>query len=109
MLIEIRDRASSVVAYVIIGLLVISFALWGVQEYFGVGGAPAAAAVNGVEITVPEFSEQFQQYRQRLRSSLGENFEQQIPDERVIKTQVIQGYGGPRNSAPGSHRGRVSR
>ena len=90
MLIEIRDRASSVVAYVIIGLLVISFALWGVQEYFGVGGAPAAAAVNGVEITVPEFSEQFQQYRQRLRSSLGENFEQQIPDERVIKTQVIQ-------------------
>ena len=90
MLIDIRDRASSVVAYVIIGLLVISFALWGIQEYFGAGGAPAAAAVNDAEISVPEFSEQFQQYRQQLRSTLGASFEQQYPDESVIKTQVLQ-------------------
>lgn len=91
MLIEIRDRASSLVAYVIIGLLILSFALWGIQEYFGAGGAPAAAAINDVEITVPEFSDRFQQYRQQLRSDLGGNYEQQFPDESVIKQQVIEG------------------
>ncbi|MCY3803693.1 MAG: SurA N-terminal domain-containing protein [Gammaproteobacteria bacterium] len=91
MLIEIRDRASSLVAYVIIGLLILSFALWGIQEYFGAGGAPAAAAVNDVEITVPEFSNRFQQYRQQLRSNLGRTYEQQFPDESVIKQQVIEG------------------
>ena len=91
MLIEIRDRASSLVAYVIIGLLILSFALWGIQEYFGAGGAPAAAAVNDVEITVPEFSDRFQQYRQQLRSDLGRTYEQQFPDESIIKQQVIEG------------------
>lgn len=91
MLIEIRDRASSLVAYVIIGLLILSFALWGIQEYFGAGGAPAAAAINDVEIPVPEFSDRFQQYRQELRSNLGRNYEQQFPDEGVIKQQVIEG------------------
>ena len=91
MLIEIRDRASSLVAYVIIGLLILSFALWGIQEYFGAGGAPAAAAINDVEITVPEFSDRFQEYRQQLRSNLGKSYEQQFPDESVIKQQVIEG------------------
>ncbi len=91
MLIEIRDRASSLVAYVIIGLLILSFALWGIQEYFGAGGAPAAATINDVEITAPEFSDRFQEYRQQLRSNLGRSYEQQFPDESVIKQQVIEG------------------
>ena len=91
MLIEIRDRASSLVAYVIIGLLILSFALWGIQEYFGAGGAPAAASINDVEITVPEFSNRFQEYRQQLRSNLGRGYEQQFPDESVVKQQVIEG------------------
>ena len=90
MLIEIRDRASSLVAYVIIGLLIISFALWGIQEYFGAGGAPAAATVNGVEISVPDYSNQLQQYRQRLQSVLGESYAQRYPEETVIKKQVIE-------------------
>jgi len=59
MLIEIRDRASSFVAYIIIGLLILSFALWGIQEYFGGGGAPAIANINGTEITLPEFNNLF--------------------------------------------------
>lgn len=89
MLSAIRDRASSLVAYIIIGLLILSFALWGIQEYFGGGGAPPVADVNGVEITQPEFNNQFQQYRQRLQSILGENFAQRYPDESVIRKQVI--------------------
>ena len=89
MLSAIRDRAGSLVAYVIVGLLILSFALWGIQEYFGGGGALPAASVNDVEITLPEFSSQFQQQRQRLQSILGEGFAQRYPDESVIKRQVI--------------------
>ncbi len=89
MLIEIRDRASSFVAYIIIGLLVISFALWGIQEYFGSGGAAPVANINGSEISLPEFSQQFQQYKQRLQDNLGNNYQQLYPDESVIKNLVI--------------------
>ncbi len=89
MLIEIRDKASSWVAYIIIGLLILSFALWGIQEYFGGGSAPPIVKINGSEITQPEFNRQFQQRKQVLQSILGNNYAQQYPDESVIKKQVI--------------------
>jgi peptidyl-prolyl cis-trans isomerase D len=89
MLIDIRDRAGSWVAYIIIGLLVLSFSLWGVQEYFGGGGIAPVANVNGKEISLQEFSSQFQQYKQRLQSISGNNYQQQYPDEGAIKEQVI--------------------
>ncbi len=90
MLIEIRDRASSFVAYIIIGLLVISFALWGIQEYFGGGGGEVPVAnVNGTEILLSEFNNQFQRRRQALQSTSGADYTQQYPDESVIKQQVI--------------------
>ena len=83
MLIEIRDKASSWVAYIIIGLLILSFALWGIQEYFGGGSAPPIVKINGSEITQPEFNRQFQQRKQVLQSILGNNYAQQYPDESV--------------------------
>lgn len=89
MLIEIRDRASSLVAYIIIGLLILSFALWGIGEYFGGGGAPAVAKINGAEITLPEFNNQFQQRKQALQSVLGSDYERQYSNESIIKEQVI--------------------
>ena len=89
MLQEIRDRASSWVAYIIIGLLVLSFALWGIQEYFGAGPTTPIANVNGTEITQVEFNNQFQQRRQMLRSILGADYDRQYADESIIRKQVI--------------------
>ena len=89
MLIKIREKASSLVAYVIIGLLVLSFALWGIQEYFGGGGAAPIAKVNDREISLSEFNNQFQQYKQRLQSILGDSYQQQYPDAGIIRNQVI--------------------
>ena len=89
MLIDIRDKASSWVAYIIIGLLVLSFSMWGIQEYFGGGAAPPVAKINNSEISLSEFNQQFQQRRQMLQSILGDNYAQQYPNESVIKKQVI--------------------
>ena len=89
MLQEIRDRATSWVAYIIIGLLVLSFALWGIQEYFGGGAAPPVAAINGVDISPQELNQQVQQRKQMLQSLLGNNYPQQYPDESVIRKEVI--------------------
>ncbi len=86
----IRDRATSWVAYIIIGLLILSFAMWGIQEYFGGGGAPAVAKINGNEITQPAFNQQVQQRKQMLQSVLGANYQQQYPNESMVRKQVIQ-------------------
>jgi len=90
MLQDIRDRASSWVAYIIIGLLILSFALWGIQEYFGGGAGAPVASVNGKEKNLPQFNQQVQQRKQMLQSVLGENYQQQYPNESVVRKQVIQ-------------------
>jgi len=51
MLMSIRDRASGLFAWVIVILLIIPFALWGIQEYLGGGSAINVAVVNDLEIT----------------------------------------------------------
>lgn len=90
MLQDIRDRATSWVAYIIIGLLILSFAMWGIQEYFGGGGAAPVATINGNEITLPAFNQQVQQRKQTLQSILGANYQQQYPDESIVRKQVIK-------------------
>lgn len=90
MLQDIRDRASSWVAYIIIGLLILSFAMWGIQEYFGGGGGAPVATINGNEISLSAFNQQVQQRKQTLQSILGANYQQQYPDESIVRKQVIK-------------------
>lgn len=90
MLQDIRDRASSWVAYIIIGLLVLSFAMWGIQEYFGGGAGAPVATINGNDISLPQFNQQVQQRKQTLQSILGANYQQQYPDESIVRKQVIK-------------------
>jgi peptidyl-prolyl cis-trans isomerase D len=90
MLQDIRDSASSWVAYIIIGLLILSFAMWGIQEYFGGGAGAPIATINGKDISLPAFNQQVQQRKQTLQSILGENYQAQYPDESVVRKQVIK-------------------
>lgn len=77
------------VAYVIIGLLVISFALWGIQEYFGTGAAVTVADINDSDISLSKFNNQLQWYKQRQRAALGDSYALVYPDEGVIKKEVL--------------------
>ena len=90
MLQDIRDRASSWVAYTIIGLLILSFALWGIQEYFGGGAGLPVASVNGNEITQSQLNQSVQERKQMLQSILGANYQQQYPNDDILRQQVIQ-------------------
>jgi len=90
MLQDIRDNASGWVVYTIIGLLILSFALWGIQEYFGGGAGLPVANVNGNEITQNQLNQSVQERKQMLQSVLGANYEQQYPNDGVLRQQVIQ-------------------
>ena len=56
MLQSIRDRATGVFAWVIVILLIIPFALWGIQEYLGGGGAINVAVVGDTKISRNELN-----------------------------------------------------
>ncbi|MBI2994721.1 MAG: SurA N-terminal domain-containing protein [Gammaproteobacteria bacterium] len=67
MLQNIRDLVSGWLAAVIFVLLIVPFAFWGINYYFGTGGEVVAAEVNGSPITLRDYQQSVQDLRQRLR------------------------------------------
>lgn len=90
MLQTIRERAQGWIAWAIVILISIPFALWGIQSYLGVGSEPVVAKVNGTEITEREFEQRYQQLRIRLREQLGASFRPELFDDRVMRPQVLE-------------------
>ena len=88
----IRERAQGWVAWLIVGLLIVPFALWGINEYFGNGGKLVAATVNGTEIDQREFQQAFYEQRSRMQEMLGSQYDSRIFDpqlrQRVINELV---------------------
>jgi peptidyl-prolyl cis-trans isomerase D len=84
----IRERAQGWIAWVIVGLLIIPFALWGINEYFGNGGKLVAADVNGTEISQREFQQAFYEQRTRMQQMLGQQYDANLFDPQ-IKQRVI--------------------
>ncbi|MET0089224.1 MAG: SurA N-terminal domain-containing protein [Candidatus Thiodiazotropha sp.] len=89
MLQVIRDKAQGWIAWAIVILITIPFALWGIQSYLGIGSEPLAASVNGVEITERNLDSQFQRFRQQLRDQLGAAYRPELFDDARLRKQVL--------------------
>jgi peptidyl-prolyl cis-trans isomerase D len=90
MLQEIRDKAQGWIAWAIVILITIPFALWGIQSYLGIGSEPVAANVNGVEITERALESQFQRFRQQLRDQLGAAYRPELFEDARMREQVLK-------------------
>ncbi len=85
----IRERAQGWFAWAIVLLLIIPFALWGINEYFDGDTETYVAKVNGKNISVNEFQRTYDQQRARLQSMLGANFDPALLDDKRIKRDVL--------------------
>jgi len=85
----IRERARGWFAWVIVGMIIIPFALWGINSYIGGGGDTSVAKVDGVEISQGQLQSAFLQQRQRLQEMFGGKLPAMFTDE-MIKSQVLQ-------------------
>jgi len=89
MLQAIRDKVTGWIAYGIIFLISIPFALWGVNSYLGGGEALPAATVNGDEITTRELDRAYANYRQRLSQLFGGAIPESFGSEAMLREQVL--------------------
>jgi len=89
MLQEIRARAQGWIAWFIVILISVPFALWGIQSYLGGGSAPVVASVNGQEITERAFETAYRDFRQRLRQQLGASYRPELIDEAMLRKEVL--------------------
>ena len=88
MLHVIRERATGWVAYLIILIISIPFALWGISEYLGFGGGADVAEVNGQPIPVERYNQIYQINRSENTPPPGADSGQW---ERGLKTRVLDG------------------
>ena len=87
----IRERAQGWVAWFIVGLISIPFALWGVNSYLTGPSDVLVAEVNGEPIQQVEYQKALQQYRDRMRNMMGENFDPAMFEGLAVKQNVIDG------------------
>jgi len=89
MLQDIRNNAQGTIAKVIIGLLIVSLSIWGMDAIVGgFSGEPEVATVNGEDITEREFLRVVQMESQRRLSRM-ENPDPSMLDEDQIRTDVL--------------------
>ena len=87
----IRERAQGWVAWFIVGLISIPFALWGVNSYITGPSDIIVASVNGEPIKQAEFQRSLKQYRERMREMMGDDFEPSLFENRSTKQTILNG------------------
>lgn len=89
MLQDIRDNAQSTIAKVIVGLLIISLSIWGMDAIIGgFTGEPEVATVNGQDITEREFLRTVQMESQQRLVQM-DNPDPSLLDEDQIRRDVL--------------------
>jgi len=84
----IRESMQGIIAWTIIILLIIPFALWGINQYFGGAGPQAAATVNGKEISIQSYQQTYSQQRDQMRKMLGSKYDPNLFDDRIKKQAI---------------------
>jgi peptidyl-prolyl cis-trans isomerase D len=89
MLQKIRDGITGWVATVVLMLLIIPFAFWGVDSYFGASAVDWAAKVNGVEVSSQDLTQEYQTRLTRLQQIWGDSFDPEILDTEALKRSAL--------------------
>lgn len=90
MLQTIRDYFSGVFSWIIILMIAVPFALWGINQYTEKGGkASDVAVVNGQGISQPDFLRASQQQQERLKEMLGQSYNPDAFNTPQYKHEVL--------------------
>jgi peptidyl-prolyl cis-trans isomerase D len=93
MLQAFRDKAMGVLGWVIIGLIIITFALFGLGSYMQDKSQLFAAKVNGAEIHPRELQLAYQQQREQMQEQmqemLGGAYDPALLDEKMIRQRAL--------------------
>ncbi len=85
----IRQRATGVIAWIIVIGITATFALWGLADYLTPDANVYVAEVDGEKITQNTLQRRYLQNRARLQATLGENFNPAFFSEDALKRQAL--------------------
>jgi len=85
----LRERLTGVLAFTILGILIIPFALVGVNQYFTSSDSNIVAQINDTDITSTDFNRNFSDYRRRMQSVLGDNYDPLEFDKLSVRRHFL--------------------
>ncbi len=89
MLTTIREKAQGWIAWVIVILISVPFALWGINEYFDAEKKVVVAEINGNELILQDFHQQLQRQRNALRQRFDGKIDNKIFETLAFKQRVL--------------------
>lgn len=90
MLLAIRERVMGIVGWIVLGILFIAFAFFGLNSYLSSNVVNFAATVNDTEITPSQLQRSYQQLRTRMQDLLGESFDPASINEKALKATALK-------------------
>ena len=90
MLLAIRERIMGVVGWLILGILFIAFAFFGLNSYLQTDAVSYAAVVNGEEIGLARLQRAYETLRTRMEEQLGDAYDPALLDEKLLKANSLQ-------------------
>lgn len=91
MLAAIRRFAKSWVALVLIGLLIVSFAIFGINDVFQSTPGDSVVTVGSRTITTAEFRREFENARRRAEEQFGQPVTSEFAAQNGLDRQVLEG------------------
>ncbi|MDO6707132.1 peptidylprolyl isomerase [Photobacterium sp. 1_MG-2023] len=82
---RMREGVSSIWVKIILALIILSFVLTGVGGYLASSDQPAAAKIDGEEISQAQFEQAYQNERNRMQSQLGDYFTTLMGDPGYVQ------------------------
>ncbi len=87
MLVSIKNKTKGWISYLIIGLIIIPFALFGISEYFTGTSNIKVASFDGVDISKEEFLSEFNPQKRWLQQELGKKYDKKF--DFILKQFIL--------------------
>jgi peptidyl-prolyl cis-trans isomerase D len=90
MLLAIRERIMGVVGWIVLGLLFVTFAFFGLNSYLTSSAENYAARVNDTKISAGQHQRAYEQLVTRMRQMLGGSYDHEQFDESMLKSNALK-------------------
>lgn len=86
-----RDNIPKWITGIILAVIVVPFALWGINSYFSASADTSVAQVNGTKISPQDFQQAYQSRYRQMQQAFGSAFKPGMINEAQLRKQVLQG------------------
>src|SRR5579872_4941901 len=91
MLQNIRDNVQGIVAKVIIAIIIVPFAIFGIETLISGGGPAEVAKINGEKISESELQQAIMVQKRQLYASMGDNVPPNMLEDAALRGPALDG------------------